>query len=319
MTESDTPYPQPGIFRLSAAVFAERDGKILLLKRAGGEAIGAWYLPGGAVDEGETVEQAAARELLEESGLRPSTPLRLVGVTHMHVYGADSLQVAYTCGIDDDAEVVLSHEHNGARWMDPVEYRDRYFNDDVIRAVSERDAHLGELIQAVRALLDQYIGWRDHRFMDRQLREMRLTAEMFVLRDGKMLVLKRAGGLGDGVWYLPGGVVDQGEDPHDAAVRETFEETGLRVRDPRLLRVWSYPAQNGLDAFHAAYVAEAPDGDVTLSVEHSAYRWLTPDEYVERYCAERLEAELPEWAGWLRNVRRNCELVRELAAAATPR
>jgi hypothetical protein len=87
------------------------------------------------------------------------------------------------------------------------------------------------------------------------------------------------------------------------------------VSDARLLRVWSYPAQNGLDAFHAAYVAEAPDGDVTLSVEHSAHRWLTPDEYIERYCAERLEAAVPQCAGWLRNVRRNCELVRDLAAA----
>jgi 8-oxo-dGTP diphosphatase len=56
------------LFTLSSAVFVQRHGNILILKRAGGEGTGGWYLPGGAVDAGETVEESARRELLEEAG-----------------------------------------------------------------------------------------------------------------------------------------------------------------------------------------------------------------------------------------------------------
>ena len=105
------------LFALSAAVFVERDGEILLLKRAGGEMTGAWYIPGGAVDAGETVEEAARRELFEESGLAPDGPLTCVGVSHMQAYGLESLQVLYACDCAP-GDVVLSDEHSAARWMD---------------------------------------------------------------------------------------------------------------------------------------------------------------------------------------------------------
>ncbi len=41
---------QPPLFALSSAVFVQRNGEILLLKRAVGAAVGGWYLPGGALD-----------------------------------------------------------------------------------------------------------------------------------------------------------------------------------------------------------------------------------------------------------------------------
>jgi ADP-ribose pyrophosphatase YjhB (NUDIX family) len=56
----DYSMPTRALFGLSAAVFAQRDGKILILKRAVGEATGGWYLPGGAVEAGEDIEAGAA-------------------------------------------------------------------------------------------------------------------------------------------------------------------------------------------------------------------------------------------------------------------
>jgi ADP-ribose pyrophosphatase YjhB (NUDIX family) len=41
------------------------------------------------------------------------------------------------------------------------------------------------------------------------------------------------------LWWLPGGGIEFGEAPEDTLVREFFEETGLRVRDPQLLGVTS--------------------------------------------------------------------------------
>jgi 8-oxo-dGTP pyrophosphatase MutT (NUDIX family) len=163
MINADIPAAKgPPLFALSAAVFVEREGKILVLKRAGGEATGAWYIPGGAVDPGETVEDAARRELMEEAGLAPDGLLRCIGVVHMHVYGHDALQVVYACA-STAGEVQLSHEHSGARWIDPVEYRDRYFTDAAIEAAEQQSARFGALLRNVRANVDEYIAWRSER------------------------------------------------------------------------------------------------------------------------------------------------------------
>jgi 8-oxo-dGTP pyrophosphatase MutT (NUDIX family) len=147
--------PETPLFALSSAVFVQREGQILILKRAVGEAVGGWYLPGGAVDEGETVEQGAARELLEEAGLIPDGPLTCVAVAHMHVYGRDSLQVLYACD-SAEGEVVISDEHSGFRWIGPVAYRDRYFNDDILARVEGRP---GEMLRNIRHALDAYLAW----------------------------------------------------------------------------------------------------------------------------------------------------------------
>jgi 8-oxo-dGTP diphosphatase len=50
------------------AVVLERD-RVLLVKRAKAPLKGQWSLPGGSVEVGETLEQAIAREVLEETGL----------------------------------------------------------------------------------------------------------------------------------------------------------------------------------------------------------------------------------------------------------
>jgi len=45
-------------------------------------------------------------------------------------------------------------------------------------------------------------------------------------------------------WMLPGGRVERSETPHAAAVRETLEETGLRVRAERLVLIDTHPSRN---------------------------------------------------------------------------
>lgn len=159
MSDAPESTPRNALFRLSSAVFAERNGQILILKRAVGEAVGGWYLPGGAVDPGETVEEGARRELIEESGLVPAGSLTCVAVAHMHVYGHDSLQVLYRCACPS-GDVVLSHEHSGARWADPVAYRDRYFNDVVLGQVAAANESGAAMLRNIRSAIDAYLDWR---------------------------------------------------------------------------------------------------------------------------------------------------------------
>jgi 8-oxo-dGTP diphosphatase len=61
-----SPRPKPEL-AVSAAIF--RDGKVLLVRRAGAPAKGLWTLPGGRVEVGERLVDAVMREVMEETGL----------------------------------------------------------------------------------------------------------------------------------------------------------------------------------------------------------------------------------------------------------
>jgi 8-oxo-dGTP diphosphatase len=54
---------------------------------------------------------------------------------------------------------------------------------------------------------------------------------------GRLLLVRRANEPGRGLWSVPGGRVEPGEDDHAAVVREMAEETGLVVRPGRLVGV----------------------------------------------------------------------------------
>jgi 8-oxo-dGTP diphosphatase len=65
--------------KVAAGVVAERDGKILLIRRNHEPALGKWSFPSGFVDAGEVVAEAAAREAEEEAHVTVRID-RLLGV-----------------------------------------------------------------------------------------------------------------------------------------------------------------------------------------------------------------------------------------------
>ncbi len=94
--------------------------------------------------------------------------------------------------------------------------------------------------------------------------------------------MSRNRGQTTGKWTLPGGGIDFGEHPKDAAVREVFEETGLRVRVTELVEVDSvvYEHAHGL---RVIYRAEVIGGEMCCEVEGSTDQcgWFTPLEALD--------------------------------------
>jgi len=69
----------------------------------------------------------------------------------------------------------------------------------------------------------------------------KLTVDGIVLKDGKILLIKRKNQPFEGKWALPGGFVEYGEKTEDATVREVLEETGLKTKINHLFGVYSDP------------------------------------------------------------------------------
>jgi len=65
--------------KVVVAVVAEMGGKIVMIRRDNEPGRGKWTIPGGFVDRGEVVEEAAVREFLEETGLKTEVT-EIIGV-----------------------------------------------------------------------------------------------------------------------------------------------------------------------------------------------------------------------------------------------
>jgi len=67
----------------------------------------------------------------------------------------------------------------------------------------------------------------------------KVAAAVVVEHDGQVLLTRRLYDPGSGLWALPAGFIDAGEDPARAAERECLEETGLVVKVTGLLDILS--------------------------------------------------------------------------------
>jgi 8-oxo-dGTP diphosphatase len=103
------------------------------------------------------------------------------------------------------------------------------------------------------------------------------TASVLVVRDGRVLLTRRAVEPRAGLWDTPGGFVEPGEDPADAARRELLEETGLHIEIERLLGIYPDRYGDGPATLNIFYVARA-EGDPVARDDVSEVGWFAPAE-----------------------------------------
>ena len=116
-------YPQRPILAVSAAIL--RDDKLLVVRRARHPAINLYTLPGGGVEVGETLSEAVAREVREETALEIE-PVALAG--HREVIARDAqgrverhFVILCFAARWVSGEPVLNEELDDARWLAPSE------------------------------------------------------------------------------------------------------------------------------------------------------------------------------------------------------
>jgi len=101
---------------------------VLVLQRARDTRCpGAWEMVHGKVEPGESLPDAATRELFEETGLKPE---KLLSIT-MHSFflvpkGTVQLAAVFAAVVAPDAPVVLAAEHDRHAWLTPSQARRRF-------------------------------------------------------------------------------------------------------------------------------------------------------------------------------------------------
>lgn len=103
---------------------------------------------------------------------------------------------------------------------------------------------------------------------------------VIIVRDGMIFLMKRAGAFEHGTWSPPGGHLEHGESPEECAIRETFEETGLRMTSARVIALTNdlFPESGKHYVTILLRAENIDDGPVTLNpAEASDYGWFPLD------------------------------------------
>ena len=114
-----------------------------------------------------------------------------------------------------------------------------------------------------------------------------LAVSAAIIRDGHVLLARRARGASTGTFTLPGGVVEAGETLHEAIVREVMEETGIAIEPVALagFREHVERAEDGRVFRHFVILPFACrwiSGEGVPQLEElSELRWLRPEAVAE--------------------------------------
>jgi len=106
----------------------------------------------------------------------------------------------------------------------------------------------------------------------------------FVVNEkNEILVVKEKQGIATSIWKIPGGMVDPGEDLHQAAIRETFEETGIKTEFISLLGArLRHGTRFGMtDIYFTCFLKPLTSEIVVQESEIAAAKWMPLEEFMK--------------------------------------
>lgn len=198
----------------------ERD-RFLVVKRSAQEIAypGKWAFPGGKTERGATILDTLKREVLEEVGLEiEDTKKFLKDFTFVR---PDDVNVVGLCFevVAKPGTITLGKDFDEYRWITP----------------GELDA------------LDHIEGMEEEVRLSYSLDKKKVGSGfgIMIMRDGKVLLGRRHEDPDkadtefheEGTWTFPGGKLEWGESFEDGARREVLEETGITLKEVRVIAV----------------------------------------------------------------------------------
>jgi len=109
------------MMNISGGVFfyAQNTKRFLYLLRNDPKNVGNWGIPGGKIEEGETLLDGVTRECMEEIGYFPVNakliPIQKF-INNKFVYHT------FFCNVEDEFIPILNNEHSGYSWIDSEHY-----------------------------------------------------------------------------------------------------------------------------------------------------------------------------------------------------
>jgi len=102
----------------------------------------------------------------------------------------------------------------------------------------------------------------------------KVAAAVLVVQNERVLLVRRVNEPFRGMWTLPAGFINGGEDPAEAAARECLEETGLSVRVTRVFDIVAGREHPRGADFIIVYQAEVLSGEMVANDDADAVEWF---------------------------------------------
>lgn len=120
-----------------------------------------------------------------------------------------------------------------------------------------------------------------------------VAGKAVIRKETKIILLQRspADNFDPGLWELPGGKLEYGENLVDALSREVLEETGLLINVLQPFTTWHF-LKEPFWVTGITFLCDYLDGIIRLSTEHQSHAWIEPKEYIHYPLSKSVQEQL---------------------------
>jgi 8-oxo-dGTP diphosphatase len=229
-------------------------GDILIVKRSDKDDYlpSIWETVGGGMDDELVPQEALKREIKEEAGIevKVGEPFNVFPIIKDN--GEKKIGITFLCEYLG-GDIVLSDEHSEYKWINPATFKQ---------------------YKSIPSLYIEIANYSNRYTEEHE--KFTVSQKAILIRNGKCLIAeinKRPG-----IWDLPGGRINVGENKEEALRREIKEELG--IDNFKILSAVHYDAWYTSMGWPLCGIANmiSSDEEITLSVEHTNLAWINEKE-----------------------------------------